>query len=218
MHIKYKYAFFVKILVLILPMLSGTNAIAETCDIVPCDNFPTYGTVLYAYGCGGGTLDTAKCYRGKGSTRWFRVYKCFYCPDGYTEIYTNDNFTCDANQKFYLACECICTPECTATGWTDITTGYQQKINNYCSCSSGVAKCNPTTIYRCAAGYYGKSTDGKTGCTKCPTLTRKDGTENPGTSSVGATSITNCYQPQGTEFEDNVGVYKFTGACFNTGE
>lgn len=143
---------------------------------------------------------------------------------GFNDVY-NADFLCtkwDSSGNTlvdFATCECICEGDCTTIDWHPLAQGYQRKINKQCVCDGiNEARCEESTIYRCASGYYGTTTDGKTGCTVCPTLIRNDGVENPGTSSVGATSITNCYQPQNVEFADNNGIYTFSGGnCYNTG-
>lgn len=168
---------------------------------------------------------------------------CISCKTGFTRISIGEGYTAEDMKKYvgppglqpflctqwdssgntlvdFATCECICDGDCTTINWRPITTEYEQMTEKNCVCDGqSAARCETTEHYRCAAGYYGQSTENtKPTCTKCPTLLRNDGVENPGTSSVGATSITNCYQPQNVEFTDNTGIYTFNGDnCYNTG-
>lgn len=167
---------------------------------------------------------------------------CISCKRGFTKISISEGYTTEQMKQYvgppgdqpflctqwdssgntlvdFATCECICKGDCTTIKWHQIAPGYEQMITKQCVCDGNSdARCEETPSYRCASGYYGTSTDGKNGCVKCPTLIRNDGVENPGTSSVGATSITNCYQPQNIEFTDDKGIYTFNGGnCYNTG-
>ena len=170
---------------------------------------------------------------------------CQTCKPGYTMVSISKGYTADQIEEYlgfndmynadflctqwdssgntlvdFATCECICDGDCTTINWRPITTEYEQMTEKNCVCDGqSAARCETTEHYRCAAGYYGQSTENtKPTCTKCPTLLRNDGVENPGTSSVGATSITNCYQPQNIEFTDDKGIYTFNGGnCYNTG-
>ena len=74
------------------------------------------------------------------------------------------------------AAYCLCQDDL----WTAYGTGYQKRITRTCN---GLYACNQTTQYQCAAGYYGSSTNGTSGCTACPCS---------GTSSAGSTSVSSC--------------------------
>ena len=94
--------------------------------------------------------------------------------------------------------------ECVSTDWMNsITPGYQEKV----TATGTILNCTRKTSYRCAAGYYGQSTNGTTGCTPCPA---------PGTSANGATAKTSCYVVSGTVANDTSGQYNFTNNCFYT--
>ncbi len=107
-----------------------------------------------------------------------------------------------------------CT-DCTSdTSWSSSgTTGYQKKTT--ATCNAGV--CTKTTAYRCAAGYYGSSTNGTSGCTQCPTWSGvyTDSARTKlvrGYSDAGATAITNCFIiPAG--LHDVAGNFNLTSTC-----
>lgn len=87
--------------------------------------------------------------------------------------------------------------------WTANGTGYEQQIETTTENETCISV-NKT--YRCAAGYYGTTTNGTSGCTKCPT---------PGTSNTGTnTSMTQCYIPADTEMSDSSGTYIYTKNCY----
>ncbi len=90
------------------------------------------------------------------------------------------------------------------SGWQSTgVPGYQQSY----VCENICNDCFETsaTSYRCAAGYYGTSSNGTSGCTKCT---------SPGTSTAGSTSITRCYVPSGTTGSDSTGTFTYTSNCY----
>ena len=110
----------------------------------------------------------------------------------------------------YRTCEENCTgcSNCTSdTSWSAGNTGYEKKVTRTCNCNT----CNASTQYRCAAGYYGSSTNGTSGCTRCPS---SGGTY--GTSTASSTSITSCYIPSGVSISDSLGAFTFTSNCYYT--
>lgn len=86
--------------------------------------------------------------------------------------------------------------------WTAWRPGYQRMENRDYECDGTYIV---TYSYRCAAGYYGSSTNGSSGCSKCP---------SPGTSDAGATSITSCYIKSGTTGTETNGTYIYTSNCY----
>lgn len=105
----------------------------------------------------------------------------------------------------------LCCKECSGCydlAWTAGTyTGYEHSVDYYCDCDG---KCIMGNVsYRCAAGYYGASTNGYTGCTRCPS---SGGVY--GTSTAGSTSITSCFLPSGTSFSDDSGSGTYTNNCY----
>lgn len=72
-------------------------------------------------------------------------------------------------------------------------------------CPANTATCSGTT-FTCARGYY---KDGNK-CTRCPSSDGVYGT----TALSGATSITQCYIPSGSQMSDNTGTYTYTSNCY----
>ncbi|MCM1294145.1 MAG: hypothetical protein NC311_01115 [Muribaculaceae bacterium] len=111
--------------------------------------------------------------------------------------------------------KCTSCSNCTSdTSWSAYGTGYQRITYRTCACNG---TCNTSYSYRCAAGYYGSSTNGTSGCTQCPTWTGVYTTSAKttlvrGTSAAGATAITGCYISTGTDY-DVTGTFKLTDVC-----
>ncbi len=88
---------------------------------------------------------------------------------------------------------------CTSGAWTAHGTGYETRNYRHCSDSS---TCSSSTQYQCAAGYWGSSVNGTSGCSKCAV---------PGTSPAGTTTQTGCYVTSGS---DTSGQYNYTDKCY----
>lgn len=102
------------------------------------------------------------------------------------------------------------TCQSSSSNWTNGNKGYQQRT--VCNAYTG---CVNRTEYRCAANYYGQSTDGATGCTPCPSSEMGLGTGEPqGYSSAGSISITRCFIPQDYEICDSSGCFDTTNDCY----
>lgn len=95
--------------------------------------------------------------------------------------------------------------DCVSTAWAPVRAGYERRTVATCDCNT----CTKSTQFRCAAGYYGTSSNGSSGCTPCPSL---DGAT--ATSSVGNKIIGNCYIPAEKIIEDATGKYFFTTNCY----
>ena len=112
---------------------------------------------------------------------------------------------------------CNCSPQ-TPT-WTSIGSNRVSRIVRtfYERTDKLICSYKETTEYGCAAGYYTTSTPSASmTCSRCPGLTTSSGTTQYGDSNEGNTSITGCYQPAYTTFEDRVGQYRFKSACSYT--
>lgn len=148
-------------------------------------------------GCAGGTI-TARGYfvENAAGTIQYLVYDC-NCPSGYTKIYTNIG-ACD-NMQHISSCSCNCSSCTSDSSYSNYSTGYQRQAVRSCDCSSGTATCKTTYQYRCAAGYYGSSTNGTSGCSKCT---------SSGTSDLGDNATqSKCYLTAGTSMSDGTGTY-----------
>ena len=133
------------------------------------------------------------------------IESCEICESGYarTERSLQLATACTAT---YYTCEEICNgcTNCVSdTSYSTVATGYESMVKRQCYCNT----CSETYLFRCAAGYWGKSTNGTSGCKKCPT---------PGVSPAGATSATQCYVAAGVKMNDTTGVYVFTSAFYNS--
>ena len=136
----------------------------------------------------------------------FGITRCTACNPGYTLVQTTFGVTCKNllhNLPFFTCVQTCTSSNCKSdTSWSAAGTGYQKKANRSCSDST---TCKTTYSYRCAAGYYGSSSNGTSGCNPCP---------SGGTSSAGTTSATGCYIPSGTTGSDSTGTYKYTSNCY----
>ena len=144
---------------------------------------------------------TSYYYDGGLSTEEYGgVISCNSCNTG---TRTKKTFQVRSNcTATYYTCEC--PSSCKTTDWAAGNTGYQTRT--VCNTST----CTTTTEYRCAVGYYGSSTNGTSGCTKCPTSGGISGT----TAAAGSTSITSCYLPSGSNFSETSGSGTYTGNCY----
>lgn len=183
-----------------------------TCEEISCPSDTSAFEVLSqeVYACNTGS--SKKCY--KNGNKYYIYSPCISCKSPYTK--TQVTFPQCGSSIYFTACKCMCT-DCNSESWANYGTGYQRNISRTCDCSSGSARCQTSYSYRCAAGYYGTSSNGTSGCTQCPTASgvytdsaRK--TLARGTSTNGATDITDCYITSGTYY-DATGTFKWTSKC-----
>ncbi|MDE6478194.1 MAG: hypothetical protein K2L94_03010 [Alphaproteobacteria bacterium] len=120
--------------------------------------------------------------------------------------YTNS----DCGYEYYCAggrCQpctsSTCTYSCSSCSdtWVVGNTGYE-KTTRVCARNGACDVRASSQKYRCAAGYYGTSSNGTSGCTRCP---------SNGNSNAGTTSITGCYITSGS---DATGSYVYTSNCY----
>lgn len=186
----------------------GTGGGVETmegCTKTTCpSNTTTLPMLPQQYVCA--TYGAKECYKSSSTT--YVYTPCTSCSPGYT--LTNVAFSQCGLKKIFKACDCVCSNCTSDIAYTAAGTGYQKKVNRYCDCSSGTAKCIETTVYQCAVGYYGRSTNGTSGCTRCPSSGGVYGT----TAAAGSTAITSCYIPSGSSFSDGTGSGTYTGNCY----
>lgn len=163
------------------------------------------------------TPGATKCYKSTDN-KYYRFTQCASCNLPYTQRNTAYPEQCGALAQFEL-CVCYCGTNCVSNlDWTNHNTGYQRIINRACDCSGSTATCKETTRYRCAPGYYGSSTNGTSGCTRCPTWSgvyTDSGrtTLARGTSNAGESAITDCYIATGTYY-DASGTFTLTSKCY----
>ncbi|MDR2413328.1 MAG: hypothetical protein LBD50_03935 [Rickettsiales bacterium] len=129
--------------------------------------------------------------------------KIYYTIECATDSHCGSGYTCILNECIISCTGCTnCTSD---ADWSAYGTGYQKKTTKSCSCNT----CNSSTAYRCAAGYYGTSTNGTSGCEICPT---------GGTSVAGDnTTKSKCYAspPNGSDYSGN---WQFMQTCYYTGQ
>lgn len=126
-----------------------------------------------------------------------------------------DGFYCDL---INYAGKCVPYPDCTDacstctdSNWShnsELSPGYQSKTT--ATCNPLTCACIKKITYRCDIGYYGVSSDGKTGCTRCPT----DADGLIGFSNAGAILQTECYIVSGTTFANNTGSGIYNGNSY----
>lgn len=135
--------------------------------------------------------------------------QCTKCKTPYTltKSHLAGDGSCSSmniNKPLYVyTCECTCS-NCTATSsWAAYRTGYEKYTGKGCDCSGSTATCKTITDYRCAANYYGTTSNGTSGCTPCP---------SSGKSAAGSKYISGCYIPEGT-YSDTTGKYAMKCDC-----
>jgi len=184
-------------------------------------------------GTGGGGYTTTlnncsafayKCYKNTTGETYF-ITTCTTCDSGYelSDATFSGGATCSNTMKYQK-----CTKEsgggdgpvtgnCTVdnctkkSGWEAHATGYE--VLNYYSCVNDV--CTPTPQqYRCAKYYYGTSTNGTTGCNRCPLS--GTGNPEPGDSIPGSnTKLSDCYLRSGRSGADDSGTFTVSGDCYH---
>lgn len=142
------------------------------------------------------------------------VKSCTSCQSGYT--ITSKNITDCGTTYNYKTCLINCSSNCgdNTTDWSTHSRGYETRVYEYCSSAT---TCRKTTQYRCAAGYYGSSLDGTSGCTACPDRIL-GATTTPATGGAGVvnrTFISDCHFPPNKNINDLLeGTYQYTEPCY----
>lgn len=186
-----------KVLVIfIITLFCGYNGYAATCSTKSCTGGSS--TTYKLPGCS----NTVKvCYEDRDSGGAIQAYTCRACSDGYqSTTLTQDIFgTCTYT---LTRCQEICNG-CTScvsdSAWTALGAGYESRVVRTCDCNT----CKASTTYRCAKNYYGKTVNGRTGCTLCP----QSGQSVAGTNDT----ISQCFVTSG---ENEKGVFDYTRACY----
>ena len=132
---------------------------------------------------------------------------CKTCFKGCKTYKNGDTSCCLECESVELKPACDASTCVSDTSWSSYSTGYQKRTAR--ACNTLKTLCVETTEYRCAAGYYGTSTNGSTGCTKCPSSGNV-----AGQSAAGSIAITSCYIPSGNTFSDSTGSGTYTGNCY----
>ncbi len=141
----------------------------------------------------------------------YAVRNCTKCDDlgryalalrGPLDLPNGDRATYNDCEMYFCDNSTNCVSD---SSWSNGNTGYQKKTSR--SCISN--RCQETTSYRCADGYYGSSSNGSSGCSRCPYA---DGYY--GSSSAGSTSQTSCYMPSGRSGSDTTGQFTYAGNSY----
>lgn len=180
--------------------------------LIPYNNaIATAVKVCMAEAYAGGSIvnDVVNCassvtqgYNGYGVTT------CITCESGYEKETLQVSVPGCSLPINYYSCKEICNgcSNCTSdTSWGFAGTGYEKKATRSCDCNT----CITSYSYRCASGYYGSSSNGTSGCSRCPS---SGGIY--GSSAAGSTAITSCYIPSGTSISDSSGTYTYTSNCY----
>lgn len=91
--------------------------------------------------------------------------------------------------------------------WGAHNTGYEKRSVTACNCDGTKST---RTEYRCAKGWFGSSTNGTSGCTRCPSSGGVYGT----TDAAGSDAITKCYLPVETSMSDSTGTFTCSGKSY----
>lgn len=195
--------------------IGTTNAYAIFCEpYEACDPAKSYAEIIGS--CPWGSTEHYSCYRRDDEpSASLKIFDCI-CPSGYTKIISQVS-QCSNSLEYVSGCRCSCNNCASDTNWSTGNTGYQRRLKRWCDCTSGTATCKNQYEYQCAAGYYGTSSNGTSGCTQCPTWSgvytnSAKTTLARGTSTAGTTAITGCYVAAGTYY-DVTGTFKISSNC-----
>ena len=161
-------------------MPTKSYGIATVCQQIACPANAA-GVSQLAQNC---QTTGARCYGG--ASEMVGTTTCETCRSGYVRVSRTFNATCATRpiRIDYYTCLLACTnSNCKSdTSWSSYGDGYERRILRECSDST---TCKTTYSYRCAAGYYGSSSNGTSGC-----------------------------NPWGTTGSDSTGTYKYTSNCY----
>lgn len=202
----------------------GTGTvITNKCSTVTCPSNPTSLPLYYIEAHCTQRSATAKCIKKDSTTYYYK--DCTSCNAGYTlktvhaemcaDLMNTDNEW--SGGPDLKECRCVCN-SCDNDYWAAYSTGYQRRLARWCDCTSGTATCKSKYEYQCAAGYYGTSSNGTSGCSLCPTWTGvytnsgKTTLARGTTKWAGSSKITSCYVAAGTYY-DATGTFKISDNC-----
>ncbi len=206
------------------PILSTAFIITTTISINAFGACTEYNYTPSGYTDTGTTIDTTNdlCNTSAGlattslcneqTRRCLQILKCNVCngPMDFTSTYYVNNSTCPNTNITAPRC-CVRSPGSTETSnWTRVSFNvmYQYQETKTYECDGSYTS---SFAYRCASGAYGTargssySIGNLSGCSRCP---------SGGTSSAGSTSITSCYIPSGTAFNETSGTGTYTQNCY----
>lgn len=216
--------YFITSTALLAVLTIATNANADF------ENLGGGTEVCPTFACGGGyhslednvsncSSKSYYCYYDFGYT--VGIATCSLCNAGYTKTWVTGHIgdcglTADDQAGGYMSdyryTTCTCdNSSCANVGtWSNYNTKFQRRAKY--TCQSGTCKATSTYEYRCAAGFYGSSTNGTSGCNQCPAIDDKMSTKTYGTSTPGSNAtMASCYLAPGT-YKDTTGTFTVTGA------
>ena len=165
--------------------------------------------IINLVGCGS---FTTQYYNNMG------VSSCTTCPSGFNRVSKSITVPGCSNAITYYDCEqpCIECPDCESEDWKTYVTpsgviriAYQRKVTATCNYATCV--CSKKYQYRCNDGYYGRSINGLTGCSRCP-ANGSNGLLTWGSSVAGNNlSIAGCFVASGG---DESGDYMYSQDCY----
>lgn len=159
--------------------------------------------------CGIDAYAGPHCTAGCQNYLWSAEERAFSCGTGTCNCIGAQTYPC------YAPCSvgdngvtCRALKGCTA-----YSTGYEKCTEPVCTndFSNGSCDVSIRVTYRCAVGYYGTTTNGTSGCARCPS---SGGIY--GTSPAGSSAITSCYIKSGESGTDASGSYIYTDNCYYT--
>lgn len=164
------------------------------------------------------------CYYSAGAS--VAVTSCDTCEAGYNRVWATSNVgDCSPQKEYdidaqgsntqygYMKCTCDASLCADVGAWANYNTKFQRRAKY--TCQSGSCKATSNYEYRCAAGFYGASTNGTSGCSQCPAIDDKMSTKTYGTSVPGSNAaISSCFLAPGT-YNDTTGTFKITGGNCN---
>ena len=189
------------------PGIAGTYQCTTTSTVPSGYSVRSSGVTVNSYCSSSTTVYTCNgTYRACDSFMF-----CNSCTGGRvpTSVTSPSNGYCD---RITTADCCVQCSNCTSdTNWVNAGTGYMRRASRTCSCSGS---CNTTYVYACATGYYGHSTNGTSGCTKCPTPSNNAYVTTVVTREE--TTVSDCYIPAGFPTSDSSGSYSYTANCYHS--
>lgn len=184
----------------------GSQPTFYTCTQCPSGNYSNGGTVTQCtpcqantYGGGGDSSSCKKCPANANCCDGQSGCSGFTCNEGYEQDGDHCVAKCPDNSTRNNAGNCICD------------TGYYGNSAKCKSCPEN-ATCAGGTDFKCNADFYKNNSQ----CEKCPTrddvFTDLEKNKAQYKSNADATSITDCYLPSGTYYNDK-GKFTLSNMC-----
>lgn len=193
-------------------MSSGCATVDKT---VSCYNGTSCTKKESCGSCSSGYTKTLQTLECNGTTYSYYVCKGVVSGGGATVfpgvVSPGTQYPVVIGPGYAVADGCSATDcNCNTWDWKKVEgkDGVESKQTYTCNKNTN-CKCDYTTEYRCAKGYYGTATSESSSCASCPTVDGVSGT----TASAGKTKKTDCYIPSSQSLTDKIGTYKFSTQC-----